>query len=161
MLTGGLGGATFGTAELLVLGATVCWAIEVLIVKRLLVDVPPHIAAASRMIGGSVLLVGWLAATGELGQLGGFAPHQLAWLIFTGATLAAFVGTWYSALALAPAVDVTAVLVLGAVITGLLNSGLRGVPLTADSYGYVLIAVGAIGVAAHGLRSWRPDRVDA
>lgn len=159
MLTGGLGGAMFGAAELLVLGATVCWAVEVVVVKRLLADVPARIAAASRMAGGSVLLVGWVAIQGDLGELTGFSARQWTWLMVTGVTLAAFVATWYSALALAPAVDVTAVLVLGAVITGLLNSGFRGVPLTADSYGYVLLAVGALGVAVHGLRPTRQRRV--
>lgn len=159
MLTGGLGGAAFGSAELLVLGATLCWAVEVVVVKRLLVGVPARIAAACRMAGGSVLLVGWVAIQGDLAELVGFTTRQWTWLMLTGVTLAAFVATWYSALALAPAVDVTAVLVLGAVITGLLNSGLRGVPLTADSYGYVLLAAGAFGVAVHGLRPTRRRRV--
>jgi hypothetical protein len=59
---------------------------------------------------------------------------------------------------MAPAVDVTAVLVLGAVLTGLLNSGFRGVPLTVDSYGYVLITLGAAAVAAHALHSPRRHR---
>ncbi len=153
MLTGGLGAATFGSAELLVFGATLCWATEVLIVKRLLVAVPHQIAAASRMVGGSALLVGWLVLKGDLGALGGFATNQWAWLVLTGTTLAAFVGIWYAALSLAPAIDVTAVLVLGAVITGLLNSGFRGVPLTVDSYGYVLIALGAMAVAGNALRT--------
>ena len=153
ILTGGLGAATFGSAELLVVGATLCWASEVLIVKRMLVAVPYQIAAVSRMVGGSVLLVGWLVIKGDLGELGGFAPNQWAWLLFTGAALAAFVATWYAALSMAPAVDVTAVLVLGAVITGLLNTGFRGVPLTIDSYGYVLIALGAVVVAANALRN--------
>jgi drug/metabolite transporter (DMT)-like permease len=152
MLTGGLGAAAFGTAEMLVFGATLCWATEVLILKRMMVTVAYQVAAVSRMVGGSVLLVAWLAIKGDLGGLGGFTAQQLAWLLFTGATLAAFVGTWYAALSMAPAIDVSAVLVLGAVITGLLNSGFRGVPLTVDSYGYVLIALGAIAVAANALR---------
>jgi drug/metabolite transporter (DMT)-like permease len=153
MLTGGLGGATFGSAELLIFGATMCWATEVLIVKRMLVTVPYQMAVVCRMVGGSVLLVGWLAIKGGLGALTGFAPYQVAWLLFTGTTLAVFVGTWYCALSLAPAIDVTAVLVLGAVITGLLTAGFRGVPLTVDSYGYVLIALGAIAVAANAMRT--------
>ena len=37
--------------------------------------------------------------------------------------LAAYVGTWYSALARAGAIDVTALLVPGAIITALLQSG--------------------------------------
>jgi drug/metabolite transporter (DMT)-like permease len=159
MLTGGLGGATFGTAELLVLGATLCWACEVVIVKHTLATVPYQSAAVARMVGGSALLVGWLAIRGDLAALGGFDLSQWAWLAATGATLAAFVGSWYRALALAPAIDVTAVLVLGAVITGLLNSGFRGVPLTVDSYGYVLIVLGAVGVAAQALRTPHPQRV--
>ena len=150
-LSGGLGAATFGTAELLVLAATLCWAAEVLIVKRLMVAVPYQIAAVTRMVGGSLLLVGWLTVKGDLGELGGFAAQQWAWLLVTGATLAAFVGTWYAALSMAPAIDVTAIMVLGAVITGVLNSGFRGVPLTVDSYGYVLIALGAVAVVAHAL----------
>lgn len=150
VLTGGLGAATFGSAEVLVLAATLLWAVEVLIVKRLLGAVPPQVAATARMAGGSVILVAWLAVTGHLGDLAALDARQWLWILLTGSTLAAFVGCWYTALSLAPAVDVTAVLVLGAVITGLLNTGFRGVPLTVDSSGYVLIALGVAAVAARG-----------
>ena len=159
MLSGGFGGSAFGRAELLVLGATLCWASEVLIVKRLMVTVPYQVAAVSRMVGGSAILVGWLAIKGDLGGLGGFAPSQWAWLVFTGTTLAAFVGTWYAALSMAPALDVTAVLVPGAVLTGLMNAGFRGIPLTVDSYGYVLIVVGGMVVAASALQQPARRRV--
>ena len=40
---------------------------------------------------------------------------------------------------------------LGAVITGLLNTGFRDVPLTADSTGYVLIAAGVAAVAGRSI----------
>lgn len=148
MLTGGLGGAAFGSAELLVLAATLLWATEVIVVKRVLGPVPAALAAAARMAGGSIVLVAWVTLKGDLGALTGLEPRQWAWVLLTGATLAAFVTVWYTALSLAPAVDVTAVLVLGAVITGLLNTGFRGVPLTADSFGFVLIALGAAAVVA-------------
>ena len=162
VLTGGLGAATFGSAEVLVLAATLLWAVEVLIVKRVLGDVPAQVAATARMAGGSVFLVAWLAITGHLGDLAALDARQWLWILLTGSTLAAFVGCWYTALALAPAVDVTAVLVLGAVVTGLLNTGFRGVPLTVDSYGYVLIALGAAAVAARAAHT-RPvaERVRA
>ena len=150
VLTGGWGAATFGSAEVLVLAATLLWAVEVLIVKRLLGDVPPQVAATARMAGGSVILVAWLAITGHLGDLAALDTRQWLWILLTGSTLAAFVGCWYTALSLAPAVDVTAVLVLGAVVTGLLNSGFRGVPLTIDSSGYILIALGVAAVAVRG-----------
>lgn len=150
-LTGGLGASTFGTAEVLVLAATLLWSTEVIVLKRMLRTVPAETAAAVRMAGGSALLVGWVAVRGDLGALTGLTGSQWAWVLLTGATLSVFVTLWYTALALAPAVDVTAVLVLGAVITGLLNSGFRGVPLTVDSYGFVLIALGAALIAARGL----------
>jgi drug/metabolite transporter (DMT)-like permease len=151
VLTGGFGTATFGSAEVLVLTATLLWAVEVLVVTRVLPDVPAQLAATTRMVGGSVLLVAWLAMTGRLGELGTFDARQWLWLLLTGSTLAAFVATWYTALSLAPAVDVTAVLVLGAVVTGLLNTGFRDVPLTADSTGYLLIVAGTAAVAGRSL----------
>jgi drug/metabolite transporter (DMT)-like permease len=154
VLTGGLGATTFGSAEVLVLAATLLWAVEVIVVKRLLDDVPAQLATTARMAGGSVLLVAWLALTGRLGELATLDTRQWLWILVTGSTLAAFVAAWYTALSLAPAVDVTAVLVLGAVITGLLNTGFRDVPLTTDSSGYVLIALGVMAVAT---RARRPD----
>ena len=153
VLTGGLGAATFGSAEILVLAATLSWSTEVIVLKRLLPAVAPDVAAAARMAGGSVLLVGWVALRGDLGALVGLEAGQWAWVLLTGSTLAGFVTVWYTALSLAQAVDVTAVLVLGAVITGLLNSGFRDVPLTADSYGFVFIALGVAAIAARTLTS--------
>jgi len=139
-----------GTGELMILGATLLWALEVLVVKRLLPTVPAHAAAAARMAGGAVLLVVWLGVRGGLSELVTLAPRQWAWLLLTGSTLSIFVLTWYTALSLAPAVDVTSILVLGAVITGLLNTGFRGVPLTIDSTGYVLLAAGAAAIVWTG-----------
>ena len=137
---------SWGAGELMILAATLLWAVEVLLVKRLLPAVPAHGAAAARMAGGSVLLVLWLGVRGGLGDLAALTPGQWAWLLLTGTTLSAFVLTWYTALSLAPAVDVTAILVLGAIITGLLNSGFRGVPVTIESSGYLLLAAGAAAI---------------
>jgi len=161
VLTGGIGAAAFGSAELLVLAATLMWAIEVLLVKRVLVAVPAPVAATARMAGGSLVLVLWLGVTGHLGALVALDARQWLWVLLTGSTLAAFVTTWYTALALAPAVDVTALLVLGAVVTGLLDSGFRGVPMTTDSYGYALIALGAAAVAGRALLRPVRDRAPA
>jgi drug/metabolite transporter (DMT)-like permease len=147
VLTGGIRATGFGAAELLVLTATLLWAIEVIVVKRVLVEVPPTAAATARMAGGSVLLLGWLAVTGRLDALGALEARQWLWLLLTGSTLAAFVATWYTALALAPAIDVTAVLVLGAVVTGVLDGGFGDVAGTADGFGYVLITVAVAAVA--------------
>ena len=56
-LVGEVGTVTFGAGEAMILGATVLWACEVILVKRLLVAVSPRALAAARMGFGTVLLV--------------------------------------------------------------------------------------------------------
>lgn len=154
VVAGGVSLTGFGSGEWLILLATLCWSVEVVIVKRLLTSVPAAVATNARMLGGSVLLLAWLAIRGELGALTTFSASQWWWLALTGATLAVFVSLWYQALAVAPAIDVTAVLVVGAVVTGAMNSGFRGVPVTADTAGYLLVLAGVALVLAtqHGRR---------
>jgi drug/metabolite transporter (DMT)-like permease len=67
--------------------------------------------------------------------------HQWSWALATGLILAAYVGTWYSALARAAAIDVTALLVPGAIITALLQSGSKA--LVPQWPGLALVAAGA------------------
>ena len=146
--SGGVSLAGSGTGEALILAATLLWAVEVLLVKRLLTTVSPSWAASARMLGGSMFLLAWLAIRGDLAALVAFDTNQAAWLVLTGTTLAVFVSLWYRALALAPATDVTAVLVVGAAVTAALNTGFRGVPVTADTAGYLLLLLGAAVVLA-------------
>jgi hypothetical protein len=70
--------------------------------------------------------------------------------------LTGYVATWYAALARAQAVDVTAVLVLAAIVTALLNAGYAGASL--DVLGLGLIAAGGALIA---LRALRPTPVPA
>jgi drug/metabolite transporter (DMT)-like permease len=149
-LVGSAGHVTFGAGETMILAATLLWSIEVVYVKRLVAWIPPRTLAAARMALGTLLLVGWLAVTGRLGQLGGYGVEQWRWVVLTGLLLTAYVGTWYAALARAQAVDVTAVLVFGAVVTALLSGAADGAPVSAG--GTVLITVGAALVAATAVR---------
>jgi drug/metabolite transporter (DMT)-like permease len=148
VVSGGVTLAGAGRGEALILVATLLWALEVLVVKRLLETVPARHLAVVRMLGGSAVLLGWLAVRGELGALAGFTSGQWWWIAVTGTTLAAFVSLWYRALAAAPATDVTAVLVAGAVVTAILNTGFRGVPVTVDAVGYLAVLAGVVLVAS-------------
>lgn len=154
-LDGGLAGFEFGAGEALILGATLLWAVEVILVKRLLGDVRPATLSAARMAIGSVLLLAWLGVTGRLATLAGLDAVVWGWALLTGCILAGYVATWYAALALAPAVDVTAVLVLAAPVTAgiaaVVNGQLPGVTATV---GGLLIVGGAAVIAA----SRRPVR---
>ena len=77
----------------------------------------------------------------------------LAWVALTGVILTAYVGTWLFALCRAQATDVTAVLVCGAIVTAVLNTGAQPAALAPAAIGLALIAAGGIAVAAFAARS--------
>jgi drug/metabolite transporter (DMT)-like permease len=153
VVSGGVSLSDAGRGEALILFATLLWTLEVLVVKRLLVTLPAQYLATVRMLGGSIVLLGWLIVRGDLTALAGFSAGQWWWIAVTGTTLAGFVSLWYRALAAAPATDVTAVLVAGAVVTAVLNTGFRGVPVTVDSVGYLVVLAGVVLVMVSSARS--------
>jgi drug/metabolite transporter (DMT)-like permease len=143
---GGLAGLRFGSGEALVLAATLLWSVEVILAKRLLsgaAALAGLTVGVARMGLGSVVLVTWVAITGHFDTLTGLSGTAWAWVLLTGVILAAYVGTWFAALARAPAVDVTAVLVAGAIITALLSAVKTGAALPASELlGLALVAAG-------------------
>jgi drug/metabolite transporter (DMT)-like permease len=149
-LAGHAGRIAFGEGEAMILAATLLWAVEVVLVKRLVAGIMPRALAAARMGLGTVLLVGWLAVTGRAAALTALDASQWRWIVLTGLLLTGYVATWYAALARAPAVDVTAVLVLGAVITAALSGAFDGTAV--NPVGIALVCLGAALAAALGLR---------
>jgi drug/metabolite transporter (DMT)-like permease len=147
------GTLVFGTGEVMILAATLLWAIEVVVVKHLLSSLAPRTLAAARMGLGTVVLLAWLALSGDLGALAALSGDQLSWVLLTGLLLTAYVATWYAALARAQAVDVTAVLVFGAIVTAAIARVTDGVPV--DVIGTTLVAAGALLAAALVLRAPR------
>ena len=143
-LAGGVPGS-LGAPELLILAATALWSVEVVVAKRLLASLSSWTVGVARMAIGSVALVGWLAARGRLGVLGSLSGEQVGWVLLTGLLLAAYVATWFAALARAQAVDVTAVLVLAVPVTAVLQAVMDGAEL-APQAGWQLLLVGAVGL---------------
>lgn len=150
------GGATsdFGGGELMVLGATLIWSCEVVLAKRLLADLSPWTVGLTRMVGGSAVLVAWAVVRGEGGALTGLSGEQWAWVLLTGVILAGYVSTWFAALSRAPAVDVTAVLVVGAVITTVLAAAVKGEPLV-PQLGWLTVLLAGVGLVALPRRGGR------
>lgn len=141
-------GIAWGTGETLILVATLCWTVEVIIVRRLLRGVASPIVAIGRLSIGLIVLVGYLAVSGRIGGILTLAPAAWAWILLTGLILAGYVGAWFAALQRAPATVVTSILVGGAVITGALQALAKGGPPTVDLVtGYLLIGA-AVGVTA-------------
>jgi drug/metabolite transporter (DMT)-like permease len=139
------GGATsaFGSGEVMILAATLLWSGEVVVAKRLLADLSSWTVGLTRMVGGSVVLVAWALARGEGGALTGLTGEQWGWVLLTGVILAGYVSTWFAALSRAPAVDVTAVLVVAAVVTTVLAATVKGEPLVPQLGWSTLVLVGA------------------
>jgi drug/metabolite transporter (DMT)-like permease len=151
----GLAGGTttiFGRGQLMVLSATLLWAVEVIIAKKLLADLSSWTVGLTRMGVGSVVLVAWMLIRGEGGALTSLTGSQWMWVLVTGVILAGYVSTWFAALSRAPAVDVTAVLVIGAVITALLAAAVNGKPLVPELGWVALVLAGTVLVA---VPAWR------
>jgi EamA-like transporter family. len=148
------GGVTtiLGRGQLMVLGATLLWAGEVIIAKKLLADLSSWTVGLTRMGVGSVVLVAWTLIRGEGGALTALTGSQWMWVLVTGVILAGYVSTWFAALSRAPAVDVTAVLVIAAVITALLAAAVNGKPLVPQLGWVTLVLAGAVLVAVPGWR---------
>jgi drug/metabolite transporter (DMT)-like permease len=134
--------------ELMVFAATLIWAGEVVAARVLLRAVPSQLLGAVRMGLGVVVLVGYLAAGGNLGALLHLDAAAWGMAALTGVILAAYVTTWFAALARAAAVDVTAVLVVGAFVTALLDAATKHTALAPRLLGLLLILFGALCAAA-------------
>jgi drug/metabolite transporter (DMT)-like permease len=164
LLGGGVRGIGLGSGEAMIFAATLLWAAETVIARWLMSDgVGSLTAATARMGGGAVVLIGYTLATAKWADLAAVGWHQWSWAIATGVILAGYVGTWYAALARATAVDVTALLVPGAIITALLQSGAKA--LAPQWPGLALVAAGGALVllaARHpGRRARIPEQAGA
>ncbi len=149
-------GIAWGSGETLILIATAFWAVETVLVRRLLATVPSSAMAALRMGIGLVVLLGYLAVSGRLGAVAALDGTQWAWVAVTGAILAGYVATWFAALERAPASVVTSVLVLGAVVTGALTAVTKGsAPSPTVVAGYLLILLAATAIVVVSRRAAR------
>jgi len=151
-------GVAWGTGETMIAAATLLWAVEAVVAKRLLaratMPVPSPVVGAARLGFGLVVLIGYLAATGKLSVVAGLTVAQWSIALGTGLLLAGYVATWFAALRRAPASLVTAILVVGAPITATLQALQKGaLPAAPVLAGELLIAVAAVALAAWALRS--------
>jgi drug/metabolite transporter (DMT)-like permease len=146
LLVGGVSEISFGVGELMMLAATLLWSVEIIIAKRLLADLSSLTVGVARMAGGAAVLIAYGVIGGGFAAMGAVSMTQFGWVLVTGVVLSSFVGFWYAALARAPAIDVTAILVGGAVITAVLKLGVSGIPVSSP-VGLAMVLTGAVIVA--------------
>ena len=149
-LQGGVGEIGAGGGEMMILAATLLWSVEVIVAKKLLGSLSSLTVGTARMALGCVVLLGYLAVTGGIDDLLAVSATQWAWAALTGGLLAAYVATWYLALARARAIDVTAVLVFGAVVTAILAIGVQGAEPQA-----VALSLLVLGTVIAVVAAWR------
>jgi len=139
-------GIGWGAGETMIAAATLFWAAEVILAKRLLAGISAPLLGASRMGLGVVFLVGYLAVSGRLGGLAAISGEAWLWILVTGGLLAGYVATWFAALRHAEATTVTCVLVAAAVVTGALSAASKGAAPDAGVVGGYLMMIAAVAL---------------
>lgn len=149
-------GVTWGMGETMIAAATLLWAGETIVARRVLRTVPAAVVGAARLAIGLVVLAGYLAVTGSLGTIATLTGAQWGWVLLTGVLLSGYVATWFAALQRAPASLVTAILVLGAPVTAGIQALQTGsIPPVPVLTGQVLVLLAGGALALGGLRRWR------
>ncbi|QQS15992.1 MAG: DMT family transporter [Candidatus Moraniibacteriota bacterium] len=141
---------SFGLGEVLVLLATILWAVENILAKKVLHHISSLSAMSARMILGSVVIFCWLVLSGKVGIAFSLSWSAWGWTFLTSLLLVGYVSCWYRALSLAPAGFVASLLVPAAFITGALSSIFVTGTISASSLaGWLSLALGI------ALLSWK------
>lgn len=124
LLVGGFSGFQYSTGEMYVLAATVFWAIETILAKKVLPNIHPDLLVEARMGIGAVVLLAFSAVLKPQALLGiaTLSLDNWLWLLFTMGLLTGYVATWYRGLKYSPATVVTAVLVGSTLVTNILSA---------------------------------------
>lgn len=88
----------FGWGDFLILSATALWAIENVLSKRLLRDLPARIVVWARMFFGSVFILIFLFFTNQTGLVFFLNVRRLGWVMITSIFLLGYVWAWYEGL---------------------------------------------------------------
>jgi len=131
---------TDGTAYVLL--ATVMWAGEYMMSKRLLRTLPSGTVAVGRMGFGALFLLIYLGFTGQASSVAGFGGTDWMTLCLSALLLFAFVATWYAGLRTVDLSVASSLLVLAFPITWVLGA------LTAGRGFTVVQVVGAAAIIA-------------
>jgi len=132
------------TGDTLILIATLLWAVETILAKRVLGWMSSQTAALGRMGIGALVMWIFLALTDRAGTVFTLDGTQWFWVAVTAIFLMAYVWTWYSALKWAPATVVTSVLTIGAIVTIVLSTSFDRQATTVPQFiAMALLVVGA------------------
>ncbi|HSD11928.1 MAG TPA: DMT family transporter [Patescibacteria group bacterium] len=122
LVVGGFSGFRFDGGELMILAATVLWAVENVFAKKALQEVSSSLLAAARMGIGALILLPFALARGGAAAVAGLGAGQWGWTLLTSVLLLGYVVAWYAALKRAPATYVATLLVPATLVTNALTA---------------------------------------
>ncbi len=134
-----------GWGDGLVFLATLFWAAEIIISKKALAQLSARLVAWGRMFFGAVFISFYLLSTRQIGAVFAYNPEQWKWIIITSLFLFGYVFTFYHGLKHVRASVATAILALGAPITGLITI------IANQGVGWSLIQVGGVVLMLIGI----------
>lgn len=111
----------FNTGDLLILCATLFWAVENTISKHALKTISSTTVAFGRMFFGSLFILAFLIMSGNIKAVVTLTMSQVLWAVVTSAFLFFYLVTWYSGLRHVKVSIATSILLLGSPITTLLS----------------------------------------
>lgn len=137
----------FTTGDLLILAATLFWSVETIISKNALKNLDSKVVAFGRMFFGSLLIIVFLAFTGKLTLITTLTSTHFSWILVTSIFLLGYVFTWYSGLKHIKAGVAASILLLGSVITTMLNLAFAdAVIVPSQIVGMILLVLGLVSV---------------
>jgi drug/metabolite transporter (DMT)-like permease len=131
---------SLGTGDWLILVATLLWSAETIISKQALKTVDSKVVAFGRMFFGTAIILVFLALTNKLTMALSLTSSQLFWVLITSLFLLGYTFTWYSGLKHVKATVATSILLLGSVITTLLDLA-WGAKITATQIGGIILLI--------------------
>lgn len=144
--------------DLLILLATLMWALEIALAKKLLFRLSGFLVAWGRMFFGAIfiLLFVWLKA-GQVILPAHYSAEQYIWIILSAFILFGYVATFYNGLKYIPAFTATAILTLGAPLTALLSLVFEGTHvLPLRMIGIIMLLLG-VYLAVFQKKLWSPN----
>ncbi len=148
--------SSFNIGDILILIATLFWAIENIISKHALKELNSRTVIFGRMFFGSLFIIFFLLITNQLKVILTLNVQQLSWILLSSIILLLYVITWYTGLKYIRVSVATCVLMLGSFITTSLNYLFLDISLTfAQAIGMFLLLAGiivAVGISQiHGI----------
>ena len=142
----GLNVYTVNAGDVLVLAATLLWALETVLAKKALEEVSPSIVACARMAFGSAIMLAFLGLTGRLGLVSQITGQQALITVVSAAILAGYVLTWFHGLKHLSAFSATAILFLGSPVTTALSALFLKAAIPAGEIAGGLIVLAALAL---------------